>query len=100
MQTQHYKIDMLASKKDSMSVEEINSFQAVDEGFSMREAIAEAQKCLQCKVPQCRKGCPIENEIPNFIHALSMGNMGDAMRIINEKSNLPAICGRVCPHEK
>ena len=29
-----------------------------------------------------------------------MGNMGDAMRIINEKSNLPAICGRVCPHEK
>lgn len=100
MQTQHYKIDILASKKDSMSVEEINSFQAVDEGFSMREAIAEAQKCLQCKVPQCRKGCPIENEIPNFIHALSMGNMGDAMRIINEKSNLPAICGRVCPHEK
>ena len=100
MQIQHYKIDMLASKKDSMSVEEINSFQAVDEGFSMREAIAEAQKCLQCKVPQCRKGCPIENEIPNFIHALSMGNMGDAMRIINEKSNLPAICGRVCPHEK
>ena len=100
MQTQHYKIDMLASKKDSMSVEEINSFQAVDEGFSMREAIAEAQKCLQCKVPLCRKGCPIENEIPNFIHALSMGNMGDAMRIINEKSNLPAICGRVCPHEK
>ena len=83
-----------------MNTEEINSFQAVDEGFTMIEAIAEAKKCLQCKVPQCRKGCPIENEIPNFIHALSMGNMGDAMRIINEKSNLPAICGRVCPHEK
>jgi len=91
---------MLANRKDNMSVEEINSFQAVDEGFSMREAIAEAKKCLQCKIPQCRKGCPIENEIPSFIHALSMGNMGDAMHIINEKSNLPAICGRVCPHEK
>ena len=83
-----------------MNTEEINSFQAVDEGFTMIEAIAEAKKCLQCKVPQCRKGCPIENDIPDFIHALSMGNMGDAMRIINEKSNLPAICGRVCPHEK
>ena len=76
---------MLANRKDNMSVEEINSFQAVDEGFSMREAIAEAKKCLQCKIPQCRKGCPIENEIPSFIHALSMGNMGDAMHIINEK---------------
>lgn len=49
MQTQHYKIDMLASKKDSMSVEEINSFQAVDEGFSMREAIAEAQNACNAR---------------------------------------------------
>ncbi len=83
-----------------MSTEELNSFQVVDEGFSTREAIEEAKRCLHCKVPQCRKGCPIENDIPDFIHALSMGNMGDAMSIINSKSNLPAICGRVCPHEK
>jgi glutamate synthase (NADPH/NADH) small chain len=83
-----------------MITEDTNSFQVVDEGFTMKEAIAEAKKCLNCKIPQCRKGCPIENDIPDFIHALSMGNMGDAMSIINNKSNLPAICGRVCPHEK
>ena len=83
-----------------MTAEGKNTFQVVDEGFTLREAVAEAKKCLQCKVPSCRKGCPIENDIPQFIHALTMGNVGDAMRIINEKSNLPAICGRVCPHEK
>ena len=83
-----------------MTAEGKNTFQVVDEGFTLREAVAEAKKCLQCKVPSCRKGCPIENDIPHFIHALTMGNVGDAMRIINEKSNLPAICGRVCPHEK
>jgi glutamate synthase (NADPH/NADH) small chain len=83
-----------------MIIEDTNSFQVVDEGFTMKEAISEAKKCLNCKIPQCRKGCPIENDIPDFIHALSMGNMGDAMSIINNKSNLPAICGRVCPHEK
>lgn len=66
----------------------------------MKEAIAEAKRCLHCKIPQCKKGCPIENDIPDFIHALSMGNMGEAMSIINQKSNLPAICGRVCPHER
>ena len=76
------------------------AFQVVNEGFSTREAIEEAKRCLHCKVPQCRKGCPIENDIPEFVHELSMGNMGAAMSIINEKSNLPAICGRVCPHEK
>ena len=32
--------------------------------------------------------------------SLSMGNLGNAMKIINDKSNLPAVCGRVCPHEK
>lgn len=79
---------------------ENESFDVVDKEFTMQEAINEAKRCLHCKVPQCRKGCPIENDIPDFTKALSMGNMGQAMSIINEKSNLPAICGRVCPHEK
>ena len=59
----------------------------------MAEAMAEAKRCLHCKVPQCRKGCPINQDIPDWIHELSMGNMGNAMKIINNKSNLPAVCG-------
>lgn len=74
--------------------------QAEEGGVSIKEAITEAKRCLNCKVPSCRKGCPIEHDIPGFIHQLSMGNMGEAMSIINQRSNLPAICGRVCPHEK
>lgn len=68
--------------------------------YTMQEAIAEAKRCLNCKVPQCRKGCPISNDIPDWIHELSMGNLGNAMAIINAKSNLPAVCGRVCAHER
>ncbi|MDE6109865.1 MAG: NAD(P)-dependent oxidoreductase [Muribaculaceae bacterium] len=66
----------------------------------MAEAIREAKRCLGCKVHQCRKGCPVENDIPAWIHELSMGNMGNAMAIINLRSNLPAVCGRVCAHER
>ncbi|MBD5233600.1 MAG: FAD-dependent oxidoreductase [Bacteroidales bacterium] len=66
----------------------------------MAEAIAEAKRCLNCKVPQCKKGCPVGNDIPDWIHQLSMGNLGNAMSIINAKSNLPAVCGRVCAHER
>ena len=76
------------------------TFQEINESYTIKEAITEAKRCLNCKNPSCKKGCPIENNIPEFIHQLSMGNMGEAMSIINEKSNLPAICGRVCPHEK
>ena len=83
-----------------MSNEEYKAFQVVHEGFTTREAIDEAKRCLHCKVPQCKKGCPIGNDIPDFVHELSMGNIGSAMSIINNKSNLPAIGGRVCPHEK
>ena len=75
-------------------------FDEISEGFTAREAIDEAKRCLNCKNPLCVKGCPIEHNIPGFIQQLSMGNIGNAMQIINEKSNLPAICGRVCPHEK
>ncbi len=64
------------------------------------EAIQEARRCLNCTRPMCRTGCPIENNIPNFIRALGEGNIGMAYEIISERSNLPAICGRVCPHER
>lgn len=80
--------------------EETNNFQVVHHAYSPLEAITEAKRCLHCRVPQCVKGCPIGNHIPDFIHELSKGNIGSAMAVINETSNLPAICGRVCPHEK
>lgn len=64
------------------------------------EAIQESRRCLNCTRPMCRTGCPIENNIPAFIRALSEGNIGMAYEIISERSNLPAICGRVCPHER
>lgn len=78
----------------------MSSNQTTDLMASITEAINEAKRCLHCKVPQCRKGCPINNDIPGFIQELSKGNFGTAMSIINETSDLPAICGRVCPHEK
>lgn len=68
--------------------------------FTMQEALAEAKRCLNCKKPMCKTGCPIENNIPEFIHQLSMGNFGEARSLLAEKTNLPAVCGRVCPHEK
>lgn len=68
--------------------------------MSTAEAIKEARRCLNCARPTCRTGCPIENNIPEFIRALGEGNIGLAYETISERSNLPAICGRVCPHER
>lgn len=80
--------------------EEMNKFKEVSESYTMAEAIQEAQRCLRCKVPSCKKGCPISNDIPDWIHELRKGNMGNAIQIIRAKSNLPSVCGRVCAHER
>lgn len=71
----------------------------VIQGYTMQEAVKEAKRCLDCKNPTCITGCPIENEIPNFIREISKGNFGEAREILARKTNLPAICGRVCPHD-
>lgn len=71
----------------------------IDKGYTMQEAVAEAKRCLNCKNPTCIGGCPIENDIPDFIKEISKGNFGEAREILAKKTNLPAICGRVCPHD-
>lgn len=77
-----------------------HDFKEVNESYTLPEAIREAQRCLNCKVPSCKKGCPISNDIPDWIAELAKGNFGNAMSIIHNRSNLPAVCGRVCAHER
>lgn len=78
----------------------IKRFEEASESFTLAEAIRESQRCLHCKVPGCKKGCPISNDIPDWIAELAHGNFGDAFEIIRNRSNLPAVCGRVCGHER
>ena len=75
------------------------NFEEVCYGYSAEEAMAEAKRCLNCKKPQCVTGCPVQINIPAFIHAVADGDFEKAARIINEDSALPAVCGRVCPQE-
>jgi len=74
------------------------NFDELEKGFSEVEAMAEAARCLNCKDPRCVQGCPIENRIPEFIQAIRNGDMVEAIRLINARSNLAVICARVCPH--
>ena len=77
----------------------IRNFNEVALGYTMEQAVAEAQRCIQCPKPQCIQGCPVELDIPAFIKKITEKNFGEAIRKIKEKNSLPAICGRVCPQE-
>ncbi|MEM2111386.1 MAG: NAD(P)-binding protein, partial [Candidatus Bathyarchaeia archaeon] len=77
----------------------IKCFSEVALGYTQEEAVEEAKRCLQCKVPRCIEGCPVGIEIPKFIKHIREGEFDKAIEIIREKNSLPAVCGRVCPQE-
>ncbi len=75
------------------------NFNEVALGYREQQAVEEASRCIQCKKPNCIKGCPVGVNIPEFIRAVCEGDMPEAVRIIKSTNSLPAICGRVCPQE-
>ncbi len=75
------------------------SFDEVVTGYTLEEAIKEANRCLECKHAPCTKGCPVNVCIPEFIHEVKEGNIQEAYNILVSENSLPAICGRVCPQE-
>jgi len=75
------------------------NFNEVALGYSPEQALAEANRCIQCKKRNCVEGCPVEVDIPDFIKALREGDMPEAVRILKSKNALPGVCGRVCPQE-
>ena len=60
-----------------------------------------ADYCLNCKMKPCSsKGCPLNNNIPEFINKIKEKNYQKAYEILTKTTVLPSICGRVCPHFK
>ena len=72
----------------------------VNQGLTKEQAVAEAQRCLDCANPGCMTGCPVGIDIPRFIKNIERGEFLEAAKTLKETSALPAVCGRVCPQEK
>ena len=62
--------------------------------------VKEAQRCLQCKVPRCRTGCPINTSIPEMIRLFRENRLNDAGKMLFENNPLSVVCSLVCDHEK
>ena len=77
----------------------IRNFDEVPLGYTEKLAIAEAQRCIQCKKPSCVAGCPVDVDIPGFVKLIAEGRFIEAALKLKETNALPAVCGRVCPQE-
>ncbi|BBJ28710.1 NADH-dependent reduced ferredoxin:NADP+ oxidoreductase subunit B [Athalassotoga saccharophila] len=85
--------------KEQDPKERIHNFGEVVLGYTLEEAVAEANRCLQCVNQPCVAGCPVNIDIPGFILALRNRDLPKSTQILKSYNNLPAVCGRVCPQE-
>ena len=80
--------------------ERLKNWQEVSFGFTAEQAAIEASRCLQCEHHPCTYGCPAHNDIPSALWLLEQGDIMGAAAKFMETSNLPDVCGRLCPQEK
>ena len=79
--------------------ERARNFTEVNCGYTLAEALNEAERCLMCPEQPCVAGCPVGVDIPSFIQKLTEKDVRGAYDVITGTNLLPAVCGRVCPQE-
>ena len=60
----------------------------------------QASRCLDCGLPGCINACPLHNRIPEWLEQVVAGNITRAAEIAHTTSNLPEVCGTLCPQER
>lgn len=63
------------------------------------DVISEAKRCLNCKKPMCKTGCPIQTAIPEMISGFLGGNIDEVGQMLFENNPLSIVCSLICNHE-
>ena len=96
---ERYQIDQIKVAKQD-SAERVHNWNEVYQGYTPELAVLEAQRCLLCEHAPCMQACPVHNDIPGAFYLLGDGDFLGAAEIFLETSNMPDVCGRICPQEK
>lgn len=78
----------------------IHNWDEVSFVFDAETARAEASRCIQCPAAPCMKACPVHNDIPGAFWLLEQGDFSGGANVFRETSELPEMCGRLCPQER
>ncbi|MGB1069083.1 MAG: NAD(P)-dependent oxidoreductase [Henriciella sp.] len=75
-------------------------FDEIYDQFSVEAAQDQASRCSQCGVPFCQQGCPLENNIPDWLKLAAEDRLEEAYAVSAATNNMPEICGRICPQDR
>jgi glutamate synthase (NADPH/NADH) small chain len=82
------------------AIQRTHDFQEIYSLYDEATAREQASRCIQCGMPFCRVGCPLENRIPEWIRLAAEGEFLQAASVSGLTSNMPEICSRLCPQER
>ncbi len=57
----------------------------------------QASRCMNCGIPYCHNGCPVNNIIPDWNHLVYEGDWQNALEVLHSTNNFPEFTGRICP---
>ena len=67
--------------------------------MNLEEIKKQAEYCLNCKTKPCVSGCPLQNNIPDFIKCIKEEKYEEAYRVLSDTTIFEMICGRICPQK-
>ena len=77
--------------------ERVNDFFEIYQAFPEEKLRAQAARCMDCGVPFCHSGCPLNNIIPDWNDLVYRNRWRDAIRLLHATNNFPEFTGRICP---
>ena len=77
--------------------ERIKHYKEFVEPLSEKETRDQAARCMDCGIPYCHNGCPVNNQIPDWNDLVYRGDWEEAARNLHSTNNFPEVTGRVCP---
>lgn len=78
----------------------VHDFGEIHADFTAAAGTGQSSRCAQCGVPFCQTGCPLENNIPDWLRLAAEGRAEEAWRQSEATSTMPEICGRICPQDR
>jgi glutamate synthase (NADPH/NADH) small chain len=82
------------------AAQRVRDFAEIYADFSPLAGTTQSSRCAQCGVPFCQTGCPLQNNIPDWLRLAAEGRAEEAWRQAEATSTLPEICGRICPQDR
>lgn len=81
-------------------LERLKNFNEIYERYDVASAKTQSDRCVQCGIPYCHNGCPLDNYIPQWLKLVAGSDLKLAFKMSNESSPFPEIMGRVCPQDR